>query len=217
MKRIIIAFVLILLFFPSMKAQEKKEVALVTGFEPFANYDINPSEIVAMQLNGSYIGNVFVLGIVLPVDYERAEEILHNLIRKYEPSIILCTGLEYNARKINVERIAINLKSIYVDGKWKGIEVINRSALFILFSNIPVDRIVNEIKSEGIKARQSLFAGTYLCNYVFFIMLNHVLHSNEDIKVGFIHFPPLKQQAKYGMDIEKMVRAVEIAIECSSV
>ena len=217
MKRIIIAFVLILLFFPSMKAQEKKEVALVTGFEPFANYDINPSEVVAMQLNGSYIGNVFVVGVVLPVDYEKAEEILQNLIKKYEPSIILCTGLEYNARKINVERIAINLKSIYVDEKWNGIEIINGSAPFILFSNLPVGKIVNEIRSNDIKARQSFFAGTYLCNYVFFIMLNYALHRNEDVKVGFIHFPPLKQQAEYGMDIEEMMKAVEISIECSSV
>ncbi len=216
MKRFVFVIIAILLVFPPMEAEKKEDVALVTGFEPFASYDVNPSEIVAMQLNGSYIGNIFVVGIVLPVDYEEAKEKLLNLIREYKPSIVLCTGLQYNARKINVEKLAVNLKSIYIDDKWKGIEIINESAPFILFSNIPVAKIVDEIRDEGIKARQSLFAGTYLCNYVLFITLNYLLHNNEETKVGFIHLPPLKQQARHGMELEEMLEAVRIAIECAA-
>lgn len=36
----------------------KETVVLVTGFEPFNIYDINPSQLIAETLNGEYINGI---------------------------------------------------------------------------------------------------------------------------------------------------------------
>ena len=45
---------------------------LVTGFEPFDGFDINPSEEVAKAVNGKEIDQHSIVGLVLPLDYKNA-------------------------------------------------------------------------------------------------------------------------------------------------
>jgi len=201
------AFIIILFFFfPNITHEEK--VVLITGFEPFGKWEVNPSELVAENLNGSKIGNAKVIGIVLPVDYNESFKKLEKAIAKYKPDLIICLGLDGSARAINVEVVALNLKR---DG-WK-FERINEKLFYT--STLPCKEIVNELRKEEIKARLSFFAGFYLCNFIFYNTMKYIEENGLDIKAGFIHIPPLKSQASYGMDLEEIIKAIKIAVEVS--
>jgi len=75
--------------------------------------------------------------------------------------------------------------------------------------------IVQEIRKSEIPARQSFFAGTYVCNAAFYGMLDFIAENELCINAGFIHLPFLDSQDPDGMDIESMTDAVIIAIETS--
>jgi pyroglutamyl-peptidase len=212
-----IVFLLFAISFQDIGAKNERtaEIILITGFEPFNGYEINPSELIAEELNGTNIKNATIIGVVLPVDYDMAKETIMEAIEKYNPSIIISLGLAYYRKMICIEKVAINFKSIYMNNKWIGIEKINATAPLLVFSPLPTFKITEKIRKEGIPARPSFFAGIYLCNYIFYITLHYIMENDLSIKAGFIHVPPLEEQAKHGMKLDKMVEAVRIAVETS--
>jgi len=73
----------------------------------------------------------------------------------------------------------------------------------------------DNINDAGISAKQNFFAGTYVCNNVLYGLLRYISKNDLDIKAGFIHVPLLDSQDPEGMELEKMIDAVEIAIKTS--
>jgi len=207
-----VAIIIIFLSHPSL-SHSGNGVVLLTGFEPFNNYDINPSQLVVEELNGSRIGNAVVMAIVLPVDFNNSAEIVRDAIDKFKPVAVINMGLNGYTKSIEVEKIAFNVRSIYVDGKWRGWERISKEGNPLFFSTLPVNSIVEKIRENGSRAKISYFAGTYSCNYVFYSTLFYVNEKNLHIPAGFIHLPPLKSQKNYGMEFQEMVEDIKIAIE----
>ena len=189
------------------------EYVILTGFEPFGNYEINPSQMVVEELNGSTVGNAKIISFILPVDFNKSAEIIKRAIEDYNPAVVICTGLDGSARKIEVEKIALNIRWASLDNKFGGWKKMENDAPFFLLSTLPVEEIVEAIDENGIEARISYFAGTYSCNYVFYSTLLYMEEDGKDIPVGFIHLPPLKSQKRYGMELEDMKEAIKIAIE----
>ena len=54
----VILFISIIFSINLQAAQSEEKVVLVTGFKPFGNYDVNPSELIAENLNGTTIDGV---------------------------------------------------------------------------------------------------------------------------------------------------------------
>ena len=189
----------------------KEGVILITGFEPFGENAVNPSMLVAERLNGTYIGNKRVYALLLPVIYFKAAEMVRKKMDELSPEIVICLGLDNYSTSIKVEKIAWNIiASLQPDNE--GTIIIFRPialAPLFLFSNLPVMEIVEKIKAANISARPSFFAGTFVCNEVFYKTL---LYGEEKAEVGFIHVPNIPTQNPDGMELEKMVEAVKIAI-----
>lgn len=188
-----------------------KEVVLVTGFEPFGDNTVNPSMMIAERLNGTYIGDKKIYGISLPVIYFKSAEIVRKKMDELSPEIVICLGLDNSSNSIKVEKIAWNLiASLQPDNEGKIIlfRPIALAPIF-LFSNIPVMKIVEEIRTSNISVHPSFFAGTFICNEVFYETL---LYGKEKAKIGFIHVPNIPSQNPNGMELDKMVEAVKIAI-----
>ncbi len=202
-----LAILIAILLVPVSFGGNGHEVILITGFETFGEWEENPSAMVAMALNGSFIGDAKIVSIILPVDFNQSFEKIKNAMEKYKPSMILSLGLNGNARSIHVEKLAINLKCD--NGRCSFIE----NGRLIQISPLPVIKICNELRSHGYKARPSFFAGTYACNFVFYSTLAYINENELDIKDGFIHVPPLKSQRRYGMELNDMVNAIRIAIK----
>jgi hypothetical protein len=115
----LIVVFLLLLFSSTVSviAQQKKtftdydtSVVLVTGFGPFHTYDINPSELITQNLSGEIINDALIVGIILPVDFDKSVEMIVQAIDHYEPVLVLSLGLSAKSTGIEVETFGINLK-----------------------------------------------------------------------------------------------------------
>lgn len=191
-------------------------VVLVTGFEPFLNYTVNPSGLIAEELNGSLIGNATVIGIVLPVDFNSSFAQMTQAIDLYQPVLIISTGLNAKAHRINVEKIGYNLKRYQRDdGTWSFPRRIDPTGPFLRVTSLHTRDIVQNIRAADIAVQQSFFTGTYVCNSLFYQSLGYIADHHLDTQVGFIHVPLLDSQDPQGMPLQQMVSAVDIAIQTS--
>lgn len=185
------------------------DIVIITGFEPFDTWEINPSQIAVETLNDTIIQNYTIVGLVLPVDYASAFPILVNAINKYHPSVIINFGLKGTARQIEIEQLAINLKRERV----LSFSIIAEGGNIFYKSTFPYDDILDDLSEKNIRARLSYNAGFYLCNYIMYLTLDYIAINNDSIKAGFIHLPPLAEQTSYGMELDKMLIAAETAVE----
>ena len=167
--------------------------ALVTGFEPFGGYAANPSAELALSLDGETAGGFHIAGRVLPVEYGTAGDLLIDWIRELRPERIICCGLAAASRAVRVETIAFNLDdSPFPDNA--GIIRENRrictAAPASLRATLPVERIITDCSARGIAVESSDDAGRYVCNHVFFRLMNELREARLPIAAGFIHLPP---------------------------
>ena len=194
-------------------------IVLITGFEPFDIYEVNPSQLIAGELNGQIIDGVEVVGIVVPVDFEESVENVTRAIDDYNPTLVINLGLDAKTQTIDVEKLSINLKRYPRTEKplWFLPRILDIGGPFFRKSTLPTKEIVVNLKTEDIPAKQSFFAGTYVCNAVFYKTLAYIDENELCSQSGFIHVPLLDSQDPDGMDLETMVDAVTIAIQTSLV
>jgi len=195
---------------------------LITGFEPFDGFSINPSAELAKQLDGRIINRYQISGYVLPLNYTTAFNIMKSHIEKINPSVILCCG-QVNRSSISLERIALNaIGTIRPDNydNYPSTDIINNEAPAAYFSNIDLLPLVKILSEEGIPAKVSYHAGTYGCNWIFFKVMHYIQSSNSDTRATFIHIPPLPSQAiekkkmtLATMPLDTMVKAVVAIIK----
>lgn len=191
-----------------------KDIILVTGFGPFDVYEINPSQLIAEELNGQTINGSEIIGIVLPVDFDASIENLTQAISLYNPRILISTGLSPRAKKMNIEKCGINIKMYpSFEKSWFIPRRLDRFGPFIRFSPFNTKEIVLSHKNAGIPSRQSYYAGFYICNAVLYGALGYIKEHELSTKAGFIHVPLLSTQNPKGMDLDTMVEGVKIAIK----
>ncbi|MEM4831670.1 MAG: pyroglutamyl-peptidase I [Sulfolobales archaeon] len=174
--------------------------ALITGFEPYGRYSENPSEVVVRALPevaSRELPGVELATAVLPVSFRRARERLLGLLRVEKPDIYVGIGLRPGTTHIAVERVAVNLADARTpdnDGEQPIDEPIDPEGPAAYFSTLPVKSIVKELRNSGIPAAVSNSAGTFLCNYVMYLALNHSFRYGYPTKSGFIHVPFSQRQ-----------------------
>lgn len=170
---------------------------LVTGFEPFDGFTINPSEEVAKAVDGKRIDQHSVIGLVLPLDYKNALEILDKALEKHKPDYVLCCGQATRA-VITVERIAINVLSTKRPDNYDNTpetDIINYEGPAAYFANLDPHVLVSILKEKEIPAEVSYFAGAYGCNWLLYNIMQRIENGTLDAKATFIHLPPIPIQA----------------------
>ena len=196
---------------------------LLVGFGPFSNIRHNPSGEIAKLLNGKRIGNDVVLGRVLPVSYTKVKVTLERLITDVNPSLFLGVGLAPNSTCIRVEAIALNIaysEKPDVDGTtMKEITSIYDDGDLAYMATIPLKRVIDELRRHGIPSVLSFSAGTYLCNYAYYIA-SYILSKKNNAMFGFIHIPQASEYVTSkanapSLPFNVLVRAVEITIHTS--
>ena len=170
---------------------------LVTGFEPFDGFTINPSEEVAKALDGNMIDKHVVAGVVLPLDYRNALGILDKALEKHRPDYVLCLG-QANRPLITIERIAINVLSTKKPDNYENTpesDVIDYEGPAAYFANLEPEALVQVLKDKEIPATVSYFAGAYGCNWLLYNIMQRIENGELDAEATFIHLPPLPSQA----------------------
>jgi len=200
---------------------------LLGGFEPFAGDAINPSREVVKALDGRAVRGVPVRGLVLPVQHERARELLLPALAAPDLHAVLLLGLAGSRARLALERVGVNAMDYSTpdaDGALRRGERCLAEGPPAYFSTLPLPAILATLTAQGVPAYLSYTAGTYLCNFSLYTVLHALagidaLARGPAVPAGFIHLPYLPEMvAAHGreepsMSLDLMVRAVEIALE----
>ena len=195
------------------------KTVLVTGFEPFAGASLNPAELVIKELHERDLPGRELVTAVLPVQFELATKQLLALIDSHKPDVVLSLGQAEGRASISIERIAINLADARIadNGGTKFInQEIQSGGQAGYFSTLPVIELVELLKDAGISVSQSLSAGSFVCNYIFYQMQSH-LHTSKT-QSGFIHLPLVPEQQEEfpnqpTMPLSEMVTGIKLIVE----
>ncbi|MCS1393710.1 pyroglutamyl-peptidase I [Lysinibacillus boronitolerans] len=192
---------------------------LVTGFEPFLDYKINPTMQIVEALNGKKIDSYDIVGRILSVDFQQSAEQLKQHIEEVKPQIIISLGLAGGRFKVTPERIAINVKDGEPDnnGYTPVDESIYEEGEDAYLTNLPIRSMVNRLQAEGYPAEISNTAGTYLCNNIMYEGLAYA-QQHKGVRAGFIHIPASFELAIQhgkipGWNIGDLIAAVQLCIE----
>lgn len=194
---------------------------LLTGFEPFLDFPINPTEDIVKDLNGKTLGNVNIIGRLLPVDFSEAAKQCLQQMDEVKPDVVLSLGLAAGRTKITPERIAINCRDGAADNQGVKLEdsYIDETGPAGYFSTLPNRVFVNRLNEKGLQAAISNSAGTYLCNNVMYSVLHKISQENLPIRAGFVHIPASHQLAIEkpslpSWSIEDLKKAIATIVDC---
>jgi pyroglutamyl-peptidase len=164
---------------------------LLTGFVPFLEFKVNPTEEIAKALDGKVIGNYEVVGRVLPVEFNQTAVKATEFYEEVQPDAVIHLGLAGGRSKITPERIAINCSDGAPDNTGVVLQdaVIEEEGPDSYFSTLPVRQFVNVLQENNYPAQISNSAGTYLCNFVMYNTLHYIQKNKKKTIAGFVHIP----------------------------
>ncbi|KAA0958612.1 pyroglutamyl-peptidase I [Planococcus sp. ANT_H30] len=193
---------------------------LLTGFEPFLAYTVNPTMKIVEALDGTIIGNYQVVGKIMPVDFNSSGKALLKFIDEEVPDAVVSLGLAAGRYKITPERIAINIKDGDADneGNKPVDELIREQGEDAYMSTLPIRKMVDSLLAKGLPATISNTAGAYLCNNVMYEGLHYAKVHNPKLLTGFIHIPASHELAiEHGgipsWSHEDLLKGIRICIE----
>jgi pyroglutamyl-peptidase len=194
---------------------EKPTKVLVVGFGPFLIYEVNPSELIAMDLDGETINGAEIIGLPIQPNLSNFEEsikIVYQSIEDYDPDYVFSIGLHPTTKRIRIEKIGINLK--IESREDASLERLIPNGRWLRFSPFPALLIVGELRKENIPSQIGFYAGLSLCNGLLYSVLDYVDVNVLNIKSGFIHVPLHKYEDNPdGMELETMINATRIIIQ----
>lgn len=198
-----------------------KRKVIITGFEPFGSEKINPSYEAIKQLPKQIDGAEIKI-IELPVVYGKAGKRLEEFIKQEQPEIVLCVGQAGGRTSISFEKVAINYKEAGIPDNAGnvplGLPVLEEGET-AYFSNLPLKAMVKAVREAKIPAEISYTAGTYVCNDLFYHLMEMIYRNAWKIQGGFVHVPFLLEQAAEkpsavaSMSLESITEALHIAIK----
>lgn len=193
---------------------------LLTGFVPFLDNPINPTEEIVKRLDAKVINGYEIVTAVLPVDFNESEQQLKKAITANQPDVIIMLGLAAGRFKITPERIAINIKDGEKDNKGyvPVDEPIDPNGKDGLFSTLPIRKMVEVLKENNLPAEISNTAGTYLCNNMMYVALQEAIKNNEAYLAGFIHIPASHELAIQNnrlpsWSLDDLTKSIELCIK----
>jgi pyroglutamyl-peptidase len=193
---------------------------LVTAFEPFGKENINPA-LEILKLLPDRIMNQTIIKREIPTVRYKSVNVIKEMIRQYQPHIILSLGQAGGRSDITIERVGINVDDYGIEDNEHNMptdEKIEDDGPDAYLVNLPIKDMVNRLREVNIPASISNTAGTFVCNHVIYAIRHYCETEHLDIQSGFIHVPFLPQQVIEkpsfpSMPLETMVKGTILAIE----
>lgn len=166
---------------------------IVTGFGPFLKNAVNPSDALARSLDGATLGRLSMIAETpLPVVYvDAARQVLARAADE-EADAILCLGLASSDRALRVERCARN-RATSLDADARGEVRAGRPAIDgapdTLETPLDADGFARALHERGVAAVVSDDAGGYVCNDLYFHLLDAARLGKGPGRVLFVHIP----------------------------
>jgi pyroglutamyl-peptidase len=187
---------------------------LLTGFGPFPGAAENSSAWLVQELAGkrqsSHLG-CDLHAEVLPTEWAEVARLGPGLVQHHRPRLTLHLGLHKRARGFRIERSAHNLIDLRADARGA---VLNRRTIFDrsdgrLDTAIPAMQLARHLRAQDLPAVASRSAGTYLCNYLYYLSLHWARGQNGACDVCFVHLPPGPRQGG-PMSEAELLRGAEL-------
>lgn len=172
------------------------KTVIVTAFEPFGDFEDNPTQKILAELP-AFLYDAKIIKVTLPVIWNQAFSELLPVMDRHKPSLILMLGLAAGRTHVNIERVAINVASSKTPdnlGQISYEKPIDKAGPDAYFTNLPLEEVMQRMHRKQIPATLSNSAGTYLCNQIMYQVLHHIAKEEADTKAGFIHMPLLPEQ-----------------------
>ncbi|OFX03139.1 MAG: pyroglutamyl-peptidase I [Alphaproteobacteria bacterium RIFCSPHIGHO2_12_FULL_66_14] len=197
--------------------------ALVTGFDAFGGETVNPSSLAVRRLK-KRIGGIVIHTAELPTSYAHSASVLRAAIEKARPDIVLCVGQAGGRAELCLERVAINVQDARIrdnDGKQPIDRPVVKGGPAAHFSTLPIKACVAEMRKAGLPAAVSNTAGTFVCNHIFYALMDIAADHAIPMRGGFLHIPHVPEQAARlggapSMALDDIVRGIEIILEVSA-
>ena len=169
----------------------KNKKIIITGFEPFGNYQFNPTQDLVQELHNQILGKYVIYGITLPSVYN-AFPLIQCVIEKEHISGIISMGLASRVKGIRFETMGRNINnSNYADNNG------------LLLQNLPIDQTGKEyykttVKNNklkylcsvnGIPSEISSDAEGFICNDILYRTAQNIKINKLKVSFCFIHVP----------------------------
>ncbi len=187
---------------------------LVTGFQPFGELQVNPSQLIVEHLQASQRDDIIPL--VLPTAYQAAGERIASAIQADQPDAVIMLGVAQRRATISLERIAVNVDDAKLpdnSGVIASGESIAQGGPAAYWSTLPLMTMQTALAAHELPVEISNHAGTFVCNHTFYVA-RHTLESlGRPIPCGFIHVPAFTERdGDPGLSLEVMIKAVDICL-----
>jgi pyroglutamyl-peptidase len=197
--------------------------ALVTGFDAFGGDKVNPSSLAVGRLKRK-IGGLTIHTVELPTSYSRSPIVLRAAIHEVQPDIVLSVGQAGGRSELCLERVAINVQDARIkdnDGKQPIDRPVVRDGPAAYLSTLPIKACVAEMRKAGLPAAVSNSAGTFVCNHVFYAVMDMAEQHSMGFRAGFLHIPYIPEQAARvggapSMSLDDIVHGIEITLAVSA-
>jgi len=175
---------------------------LITGFDAFDKFAVNPSEELVNRLPDAIKVSKDWLNLdhlVLPCSNKKMWRQLNNAVgSKKEPLILIMTGLASDRDKLCLERFAVNINDYRIpdnDGHKPTDTPIVAGGPAGLSPQLPLLRLEKRLSQKGLNIDISNYAGAYLCNEIYYKALS-TWQKPGKTAILFLHIPHPKQYAK---------------------
>ena len=164
---------------------------LLTGFDPFAGFHVNPSFQIAQKLAfRNNIASVHISAYEIPTKWDISAQILSQILSRNEYDGLIMIGLAAKRSVISIEKTAQNLDDCEIAdnaGVFRHQQTIDKSASEFLHTNLPIEKYASVLSDEGFPVEISHSAGNFICNHLYFHALNMPERPRD---VLFVHIPP---------------------------
>ena len=188
---------------------------LVTAFEPFGGEGLNPSEMVLHDLPDEMLGRS-IHKLLLPVEFHRAPEEAIAEYDRLSPDAVIMLGQAGGRSAVTPESTGRNIMNAAEPdnaGYKPDHQSITEGGPEQLSSTLPMQKIIDSVRSLDIPCERSDSAGEFVCNCLLYSMLDH---NKGEVPTGFIHMPYIKEQGhedKPYMELKDITKAIMTAIE----
>jgi pyroglutamyl-peptidase len=192
---------------------------LISGFAPFGGRDLNPTALLIEAINNNKIHSPDELKletVILPVTFEDSYLVLKAKIDSFNPDVVIAFGQAAGRASIELESIAVNrIDAEIMDnaGNRPLDQLINHNGPSSYPSTLPILGIEGALHKAGLPVKISNSAGTFVCNYLFYRLMEE---NQESLRLcGFIHVPLLPEQAQENepsLSLDELKRALSVIL-----
>lgn len=169
-----------------------KTKLLLFGFNKYLDFSVNPSSQVVKQLKREGLPHATFEAHVLPVSYRRVRIRLDQILKQQTFDLIIGFGLAPGINGMRLEKRALNR----ITSRKPDQDGVIRHGLRILprrpeayRTQVKLLQIQQALLKRHIPTTISHNPGGYVCNFSYFLILNHIIQKKLPTRCLFVHLP----------------------------